>query len=93
MEMSVDGSNFTRPSPNNIPFGWNQAGGCLVIIDDETVFYAGGQNNFKGPLTNDVHTRRERHDNARILYNELNKAEGEGFKFCKTLRTSFLECP
>ena len=25
-----------------IPYGFNQMGGCLVIIDDETVFYAGG---------------------------------------------------
>ena len=59
METSVDGRNFTQ-MPNLIPFGWNQAGGCAVIIDDETVFYAGGENSFKGPSTNDVHSRGKR---------------------------------
>ena len=58
-EISVDGRNFTQ-FPNNIPFGWNQAGGCLVIIDDETAFYAGGENNHKGPSINDVHIMGER---------------------------------
>ena len=50
VEISVDGKNFTQlPSTANIPYGWNQAGGCVVIIDDETVFYAGGENSHKGP--------------------------------------------
>ena len=59
METSVDGINFTQ-MPNRIPFGWNQAGGCVVIIDDETVFYAGGENSAQGPSTNDVQARGER---------------------------------
>ena len=40
VEISNDGKNFTEME--RIPYGFNQMGGCLVIIDDETVFYAGG---------------------------------------------------
>ena len=45
VEMSQDGGkNFT-----DLPMlpGRNQYGACLVIIDDETVFYAGGINSKK----------------------------------------------
>ena len=41
VEMSHNnGKNFT--SFPIIPYGRNQYGACLVIVDDETVFYAGG---------------------------------------------------
>ena len=61
LETSVDGRNFTQmPNSLRIPFGWNQGGGCVVIIDDETVFFAGGENSAQGPSTNDVQTRGER---------------------------------
>ena len=58
VEISVDGKNFTQLP--DIPFGWNQQGGCLVIIDEETVFFAGGENNHKGPSIYDVHIMGER---------------------------------
>ena len=41
VEMSQNGGNNFTSLPI-IPYGRNQYGACLVIVDDETVFYAGG---------------------------------------------------
>ena len=41
VEMSHNGGNNFTSFPI-IPYGRNQLGACLVIVDDDKVFYAGG---------------------------------------------------
>ena len=41
VEMSNDGGKIFTSFPI-VPYGRNQYGACLVIVDDEMVFYAGG---------------------------------------------------